>query len=245
MMKETGSFKKLCAAVLSLAMILTILPVNMVKGATLRPGMTDEKTAYVPAGCELYLEMTGDGWDEFNSGVGASFESTNQSVAKVVKTADQGYVLKGIKKGKATITAKSKLGKIELDVVVLPKYDVRVKNFKDVKKNGKTVGYRFDVVNKSKKAVTILEGLYGRDVDIAYSKVKGKKVTVKPGETKTVTVLFGWSSATGVTKNGKMADGWSMGLGVKYEGHPYTMWYDRDGKKPGVLIMKLMKDIYA
>ncbi|MBO5247572.1 MAG: hypothetical protein J6B28_09980, partial [Eubacterium sp.] len=192
-------------------------------------GYTDEKTAYVPAGKSLALNIVGDGWDYEQ----VTFSSSNASVAKGLSDGIE-KCIKGIKPGTATITAKSKLGKLKIKVVVLPKMSLQMKNFKTVTKNGKTVGYSLQVTNKSNKPFTVVEGVMGDSEGFSIGKVKGGKVVVKPGATKTVTFLVDfWEELDflfEIARDGKLLDDFAPGIAVKYEGKTFAQWYDADGK---------------
>lgn len=160
-----------------------------VKGATLTIDEADSE-GYVPAGLNMVLHVRGGGWDEFDESDDIHYSSSNSSVVKVLEDDDllpQVCVIRGVKEGTAVITAESKLGTVKCTVTVLPKMELQVNKVKDIKKNGKIVGTKIKIVNRSAKPVTVLEGAV--DVD-EIGKVKGGSATIKAGQKKTVTVLL-------------------------------------------------------
>jgi hypothetical protein len=200
-----------------------------VKGSTIVVGGGSSKTAYVPAGLKMSLYVRGGEWGELNSTDNITWTTENTSIAKITDGEIQ-----GVKEGTTNIVAQSKLGTLKLKVVVLPKYDVQIKNLKDVKKNGKIVGYSFDVVNKGKKDIKVLNGclVYTSAFEgwLTIGEIKGGKVTVKAGHTKKITVSD--SNSAGVSDS-------TLGIEVKYEGHTFSISYDEKGKPMTVYLGKL------
>lgn len=202
-----------------------------VRGGTIVPGSSDLKDAYVPEGGSIFLLLKGEGWDNLST-KDITFSSSNQSIAKVKESEWGGHTLMGLKEGKTQISVKSKLGILKINVTVLPRYDLELKNFQNVKKNGKIIGYSFDAVNKGSKAVTIIQGVMGDEYGYDRGNVKGGSVNIKKDQTKKVTVIIdGWGEYDfDVAKNGKMRSGYQAGIAVKYEGKVLGAWYSKDGK---------------
>lgn len=95
-----------------------------------------------------------------------------------------------------------------------------MKDVESIKKNGEIVAFSCNIVNKGKKPVTILEvgDWFFYDAP-AIGKIKGGSVVIKPGKSKTITVMRAYvdSEEVGIDR---------IALSVKYEGHKFYGTYD-------------------
>lgn len=207
-----------------------------VKGATLVVGDSQGSKGYVPAGQTLEMRAWGEGWNDSEKTGTIRYSSSNSAVAKVVSDNYGDKVIKGLKEGTATITAKSKLGTLKCTVTVLPAMKLQVKNVKDVKKNGKVTGFSCEVVNKSAKAVTILDAA-GSCYE-GYSsagKIKGGSQTIKAGQSKKITVNLGKDAEY---------ESWDSEIlmSVKYAGHEFcgSYFFPSEWTKGGFSELRLL-----
>lgn len=131
--------------------------------------------------------IQGGGWTKYSKTEGnaskyITFSSSNPSVASIVQTPDwylnynHSYV-KTHKPGKATITAKSKLGTAKVTIKVLPKLSIKAKYKKGT----------ITVKNNSKKSIAVLKVATINHSDSGdecyYEPIKQKKVVIKPNKT--------------------------------------------------------------
>lgn len=184
-------------------------------------------------GYKMSIYTRGDGWGGLRH-EDVEYESADETIAKVWNNYKE-TCIEGISTGETTITVKTELGTIKRQVVVLPKFDLQLKNCKEIRKNGKLMGYSFQAVNQSPGTVTIKKTFLS-DWDDYYwgtESIKGgKPIKIAPGETKSVTVLV-----SEAYKNDKdfsiIYDGWfgyGVGLSLKvgYAGHVFEAWYSGD-----------------
>lgn len=229
-MKQFKKLKKVWALMLALVMMLSVVPAETawaadkyeVKRACAKNKVTvkdvmisyeeDGEDGYLMPGQSVEVYARGAGWDDSGKAGTIRYSSSDKSVVKIVGNGyNGGKVIKGLKEGTATITVKSKLGTAKCTVKVLPAMKLRVKNCRDVKKNGAIIGYSCSITNNGKKTVVFENGVKYEEEGGApyYEPIQGKKVSIKPGQTKTVTVFTG---------DGR---GLSCGAGyrMKYLGH--------------------------
>lgn len=166
---------------------------------------------YLMAGQSVEIYVRGEGWDDSGKTGSIRYSSSDKSVVKIVGNGYEGKKIKGLKEGTATITAKSKLGTAKCTVKVLPAMKLRVKNCRDVKKNGAVIGYSCNITNNGKKTVVFENGVKHEEEGGMpyYEPIQGKTVSIKPGQTKTVTVF---------TRDGRGLFG-GAGYRMKYLGH--------------------------
>ncbi len=192
-----------------------------VKGPTFTVGGTGKSKGYVPAGHTLEMSVRGRDWDYPQKTGTIHYSSSNSTVAKVVSDVRGDKVIKGLKEGTATITAKSKLGTLKCTVTVLPALKLKVKKAKNLKKKGTNIGFSCEVVNKSEKPITIFESAvdmgYGSLCSSLICKIKGRSVTIKPGESKEVIVLYGEEDYNALSE--------TVDYSVKYAGHKFVVPY--------------------
>lgn len=212
-----------------------------VKKAGIRPESSYSRVAYVPKGCELRTYV--EGWSSWCSdGMKIKFSIKDSSIAALSDEDDRSATIKGVKPGSTVLTAKSKQGTVKIKVVVLPKLQLRVKNFKSVIKQGKLVGYSFDLKNNGTTTITALQGFiddgFGRMC--YHADVDGGSVAVKKGQTKKVVVLIDDIRANTdfqFTDDGRLSGEYCIGITMKYEGQICTAFYGSDvygtdGKTP-------------
>lgn len=212
-----------------------------VKKAGIRPEVSYSKVAYVPEGCELNARV--EGWSYWvNHGMKIKFSIKDPSIAALSDEQDHYATIKGVKQGSTVLTAKSKQGTVKIKVVVLPKLQLRVNNFKSVIKQGKLVGYSFNLKNNGSKTITVLQGFiddgFGRMC--YYADVDGGSVVVKKGQTKKVVVLIDdirENTDFQFTDDGRLSGEYFIGVAMKYEGQICSVFYGSDaygtdGKTP-------------
>lgn len=208
----------------------------IVKGATLTVGGTGKSKGYVPAGQTLQMRARGAGWGNSEKTGTIHYSSSNSAVAKVVSDKYGDKVIKGLKEGTATITAKSKLGTLKCTVTVLPRMKLQIKKFEAIYKDKSyedLIGYSCEVVNKGEKPITFFES--GGYSESERCKIKGGSVTIKPGESKKVTALY--EEEQYVTPR-------SAYYSVKYAGHKFVTYVSNESKGIYPLAMGSVSETY-
>lgn len=184
-----------------------------VRNAAICVGESNSINGYVPAGQTISVRTEGLGTGKITYG------SSNSKVAKVVNGKYGTKVIKGLKEGTATITAKSKSGVVKCTVKVLPAMKLQIQNLKDVKQNGEIVGYSCDITNHGSKKVVINMGMSHayEGGDMYFCKLKEGSVTINPGQKKTITA-YSYEGLNG------------PGFLMTYEGHEFYAEYNESSK---------------
>lgn len=113
-------------------------------------------------------------------------------------------------------------------ITVLPKLELKLEDYKTVKKKGKVVGYKLKIKNDSPRSVVFTGGMIGDMYGLSYLDVS-KNVTIKAGERKIITYYDKYASER-CDKEGNLFNDYVFGGKIKYCNYRFSFWFDDDGK---------------
>lgn len=190
---------------------------------------------------EVYLYRNGNYVDlDKNKNIEIKWESSDSSIVNIQKTCTKStkedvifqdiYAkIEAAKPGTATITATSKTGKVTKKVRILPKLNIKINKGKVINDKKKVKKYQYQVTNNSKEKISISDAMFGYtgtySGGFSTYKLKEGTVTIKPGQTKTITFS---TSETGFDPG--------IGLIFKYCGEKYHIWFNKSGQMESDII---------